>query len=252
MLWAFILLRGESVRDALMSEDYFRQSIDFMRTTIESFESKLRTKSDTLKKPQILAMAVASYKLQSLIAGYSIGHSLDELKSSIGGVIDSWEKSLSFKGSSKIDLRYLDNYVRSVWLLSLGIIFNIHQGDWNRLLVCIGSEGQDNLVEKLIACRTPGRQRSNRLIHKNIYSDLYKATESKSYLDVQQFLSSWYDKMDDIGWHDCHKGPEGGGYVGYWAIEAAGVVAAFDIDHSKLKGIKYYPFDLAEYAKKGA
>jgi len=53
----------------------------------------------------------------------------------------------------------------------------------------------------------------------------------------------------DVGRHDSHKGPAGGGFFRYWAIEAAGVVAAFRIDDSTFRDLPCYPKDLADHGR---
>jgi hypothetical protein len=47
-----------------------------------------------------------------------------------------------------------------------------------------------------------------------------------------------------IYWYDAHKGPEGGGFVGYWCFESAAVVKAFGIDDKEIREQQYYPKDL--------
>ena len=108
------------------------------------------------------------------------------------------------------------------------------------------SAAKDALFEALIATRTPGRKQTDTLLHENIFRPLFSAIfakgESRAAF-VKRYLKDWYGAFRRAYWHDSHKGPEGGGFFGYWAVEVAGVVEAFGMDDAAFRDMPYYPRD---------
>ncbi|MCD9117144.1 DUF1910 domain-containing protein [Pseudomonas bijieensis] len=43
------------------------------------------------------------------------------------------------------------------WLVGLGLALEIPDDQWQRLLVLIGNEGEDVLLDRIIASRSPAR-----------------------------------------------------------------------------------------------
>ena len=138
----------------------------------------------------------------------------------------------------------LEDYVVSMWLISLAIVLNIDEAKFIRLIGCIGNIGKDAIFERLVATRVKIRPLGSALAFPALYQSLYEAidaTEPERSKLVCQFLTEWYGNMKPMYWYDCHKGPEGGGFFGYWALEVAGVVKAFDIDDSFFRDLPHYP-----------
>jgi hypothetical protein len=52
----------------------------------------------------------------------------------------------------------LDHYVDCFWLIGLALALNIPEVQWQRLLVLIGNEGVDLLLDRIIATRSPSRK----------------------------------------------------------------------------------------------
>jgi hypothetical protein len=144
----------------------------------------------------------------------------------------------------------IDDYVKSLWLLSFALLFDVDQPTLDRLLRCIGNEGKDLLFERLVSTRITGRRAAEKLVWPRPYEPLYRAIGSspaeKPEL-LQKFLKSWYKSLKQCYWHECHKGPKGGGFFGYWAIEAAGVAKTFAIDDGAFRDMPYYPRDLVRH-----
>jgi hypothetical protein len=125
---------------------------------------------------------------------------------------------------------------------------------FERLLRCIGATGQDALLDRLIATRVSGLPVATGLLFPKPYEALLQAISASPAEQTtlfKKFLKAWYPAMRslDAYWHDSHKGPDGGGFFGYWSIEAAAVVAAFKIDDSGFSDAACYPKDLAAYGK---
>lgn len=236
-------------REPLMSVAYFNEAISYLRSTIAERKAKLQNSATTLKKPQVLARANMRDCCELLISRYSVGEPVGDLSDGIEPIICAWEQALTLEPTSPNDFTYIDDYVRTLWLTSICLIFNVSEPLWQRLLVCAGNEGQDMLFERLVSSRTSGRKQASTLQHMEPYGMLNRAAAYGSTEDASQFLKVWYKGMRNVGWYDNHKGQDGGGFFGYWAIEVAGAVVACGIDDTKLLDLPYYPKDLAAYGK---
>lgn len=228
------------------------ESIDYLQSTIAERTQKLDNDNGQLKKPQVFTYANFQDQCELLIARYSAGEPVSALAGDLQAIVAAWERSLASAPSSPNDLGYIDDYVRSLWIVSLALIFRADDALWQRILVCAGNEGRDRLFERLVARRTAGRLPATALLHPRSYAFLDQAAEKTSADEVVRFLTAWYPALKDIGWYDCHKGPDGGGFFGYWAIEGAGVAVAFGIDDASFRDMPYYPKDLADHGRESS
>lgn len=232
-----------------MTEAYFQEAIDHIQSTVAERAAKLKNNTGQIKKPQVFAHANFRDQCELLVARYSAGEPVDTLANGLDALVSAWETALSTPGSSTNDLAYLDDYVRSLWIVSLALIFGASDALWQRMLTCAGNEGKDRLFERLVSVRTPGRRAADALLHTRAYACLDAAAEKKSADEMTRFLKAWYPALHEVGWHASHKGPDGGGFFGYWAIEAAGVATVFGIDDSAFRDLPYYPKDLADHGR---
>ncbi len=233
-----------SKREPLMTEDFFVRSLSYVEGAIAKRNAIL---SQAPPRPQVGLYANFRSRYQQVLLGYSAGEDVTQLHQRFPAVIDSYEAYLQCPRHENPDLQDLDDYVVSLWLVSMGTLFNVDSSQWNRLLACIGNEGRDALFEALVATRTQGRKQTDSLLHDKIFRPLFNAIgaegESRDAF-VKRYLKDWYGAFKNAYWHDSHKGPEGGGFFGYWAVEVAGCVAAFNIDDSAFRDMAFYPKDL--------
>jgi hypothetical protein len=230
-----------------MSDSFFDDAIQYITKTINDRLRKLREQPNVYTKPEIFLYANFGDAYQLIFLEYSRGSDLDILKGKFEPVIAAWEQYQDSPKSEINDFAAIDDYVISLWLLSFALIFESDNVLLDRLLKCVANEGKDLLFERLVATRVKGRKAANTLVHTRPYELLYKAIESSG--DVRnkfmtQFLKTWYKSLKDTYWHECHKGPQGGGFFGYWSIETAGAVKAFGIDDVTFREMPYYPKDL--------
>lgn len=239
-------------REPLMSLDHFDDTIDYIDKTIEDRQRQLE-QAHVLKKPQVLARANFRDRCESLVARYSRGDAIESLPAVLELAVTDWERYLAFGPACKTDFSYLDDYVRCLWLTSLALLFDVPADTWRRLLCCAGNAGQDRLFERLVSLRSSDRPQARALLHPDVYTHLDRAWDapaSDRAPCLHAFLSNWYAGMRETGWHDSHKGPEGGGFVGYWAFEAAAVVCALNLADESFRDLPYYPKDLADFHRK--
>ena len=236
-------------REPLMSSGYFDGKVGYLEKTMKDRLQKLQDQPTVYTKPEVFLYSNFRNSYQLIFLDYSRGESIEALKTRFAPVVAAWEQYQASPKSEINNFSAVDDYVVSLWLLSFAILFDVDDALLNRLLKCIGNEGKDLLFERLVATRVNGRKAANGLIHPKPYELLYKAIEASGDARdklMTQFLKTWYKSLKDTYWYECHKGPQGGGFFGYWSIEASGVVKAFGMDDRAFRDMPYYPKDLAQ------
>jgi hypothetical protein len=131
------------------------------------------------------------------------------------------------------------------------------------LLSLVAGEGEDVLLDRLIASRSPGRNIGQTLIHAKPYARLLDAVNARGDQGaclLKDFVDHWYEELkrpspsdrlapaDEPYWHawgDPQRHPlESGSYFGRWCFEAAGAVKAFGLDDHLCLAHEHYPGDL--------
>jgi hypothetical protein len=240
-------------REPLMNEEYFDHHILVVDQFIQETVADMATYDNQVAARFDL---VRDY-LSLLYSHYSRGFAVATLQSDLVHVLEAWE-ALRAVDTDEVYLNSFKNdmtdYVEGLGLLSLAVLLHCDASVVSRLVVCIGNEGKDLLYERLVA-RLLGPQKrkpATKLLYPKAYQPLYDALDAPAEeqpLLMQQFVQQWYKRLGKVGWHDAHKGPQGGGFKGYWCWEAAGVAYAFGISDASFRELPYYPKDLADYAQ---
>ncbi|VTU29283.1 hypothetical protein H4CHR_02373 [Variovorax sp. PBS-H4] len=154
----------------------------------------------------------------------------------------------------------LDYYIDCFWLVGLALALKVSDVQWHRLLDLIGNEGEDLLLDRMIATRWPNRMIGTSLCYPKPYARLLKAIdapEARQAVLLNEFVESWYKEVGGAArsgrqkqavpfktpyWHNYHRLE--GGYFGYWCLEAVAAVKAFNLDDSLCVGHPHYPGDL--------
>ena len=240
-------------REPLMTVAYFDQDIDLISEYIQK-------RLENMPSYQNKAMAqfqIVRYRFSLISAKYSRGFPVGEIREEFLRLIEDWETLYrvdtenQFVGSFKNDI---GSYVEAIGLLSRAYLLQLDSSAISRLLLCLGSAGEDVLFERLVEAGqlSVARKPAKKLLYPKVYQSLYDALDASAEQQpalVQQFLQDWYKRIKNVGWHNAHLGPDGGGFVGYWCWEAAGVALAFGIDDASFREMPYYPTDLADYAR---
>lgn len=238
-----------SKREPLMDENYFVNRIHRLDGIVDIQNEKLRKHPEIYIKPAMFLYTNFRSRYQQIFMGYSLDEDVPSLASRFPAVVETYEIFLRDKEAAPTDLADLDEYIVSLWLVSFAILFRVDDSLWQRLLNCIGNEGRDSLFEALVATRSPNRKKARGLLHPTIFQTLFDAIaangEARNEL-VERYLKGWYKALRNTYWVDCHKGPKGGGFFGYWAVEVAGVVKAFGMDDSAFREMPHYPRDLLD------
>ena len=210
-----------------------------------------------------------------LLRLYSSGAPIRDLAQHFPGLLDAWE--LSNRLSDEIcaehqlqtcrdwdfSLANLNHYNWCFWLVGLALALEITDDQWQRLLALVGGEGDDELLDRVIASRQPGRRIGSALLHAKPYGRLLKAVNAPKAQQaalLREFVDHWYAELKrpapknrkaptvEPFWYiygDPEKHPlEMGSYFGRWCIEAVAAVKAFELDDGLCLGHEHYPGDL--------
>lgn len=207
--------------------------------------------------------------LHLLLLRYGRGDPVADLKQHLYPLLDAWEEAERLGAAvwsadvQRMRHSWRDNisfYNRCFWLVGLALALDLEQKHWQRLLKLIGNEGQDALLDRVIATRQPGRAVGAALCHPKPYARLLavlEAAEDRRPALLRDFVSHWYAELDRPPkkgmsrltnledrpyWYDNHEGVSS--YFGYWCLEAVAVVKAFGVDDSLCLGHPNYPGDL--------
>ncbi|HUX89571.1 MAG TPA: PoNe immunity protein domain-containing protein [Gallionellaceae bacterium] len=272
------------------NQAYWDKWTNFCKETINKDLAQLEIPSKNLTcRPQFVWGLSKEYP-RWIITRYSRGDPIRDLNQHFTGLMDTWELSNKLTAELNIQLRpsegwdhrhlliapqpsddprshsdprawvfdlaNLNHYNWCFWLVGLALSLEILDEQWNRLLVLIGGEGEDILLDRVIASRASGRRIGTTLLHKKPYARLLKAINAtkESQADLlKDFVDHWYAELarkgkDELWWYiygDSEKNPlEMGSYFGRWCIEAVAAVKAFGLDDSLCLGHEHYPGDL--------
>ena len=230
-------------REPLQTEDFFKRRLSYIDAAINERNAILQERPP---RPQIGLYANFQDRYEQLFIGYSLNESVEQLARRFPIVVESYEKYEQDEKATPTELGDLDEYIIALWLISLALIFKVDDSLWNRLLACIGNEGKDALYEALVATRTPNREPASGLLHSKTFEPLFSAISAKGESRdafVKRYLKDWYEGRKRAYFYNTH-GRNDGGFFGYWAVEVAGVVAAFNMDDSAFRDMAFYPKDL--------
>ena len=214
-------------------------------------------------RPQYV-MNNMQHRLRYILTLYSRGDPVSELGQYLPGLLDAWELSnrlaeavcrehhLSTCRDWVFDLTNLNHYNWCFWLIGLALALDSPEAQWQRLLALIGGEGEDVLLDRIIASRQSTRPIGTKLLHKKPYARLLKAVDTPKAQQAEllkDFVDHWYAELarkgkEELWWYiygDPVKHPlEMGSYFGRWCIEAVAAVKAFGLDDH----LAHYPGDL--------
>ncbi|MFM5820061.1 PoNi-like cognate immunity protein [Aeromonas sanarellii] len=207
-----------------------------------------------------------------MLRRYSRGDDIKELAQYFPPLLDAWEESERLGRDVFTEQQQytrhawqvnLDHYIVCFWLVGLALALDIPDEQWQRLLALIGNEGEDALLDRVIASRQQGRTIGEALCHPKPYQRLLNAIDAPVEQQpclLAEFVENWYRELDRPAkpgnapatamyerpyWYTYgDKNFEGGAYFGRWCVEAVAAVKAFGLDDSLCLGHEHYPGDL--------
>lgn len=196
-----------------------------------------------------------SYQLRHMIARYSRGDALAEIRlefTELRQKIGLTEKMNREKYPSADSVfshrgRFLESFRDALVVLSLGLCLRASQDEIAAVLQFC--ERGDPLLEAIVGAAAPElRAPAQTPAFYEAYDRLYDALvadETVRESCVREYLEVWYAaKMEGVSVKGTHLVEGRADYVGYWCFEAAGVVAALNIDDTTFAHHPHYPRDL--------
>ena len=227
-----------------------------------------QTSVDPSYRPQYIR-GIANDHLELMMRLYSAGAPSHALAPWFDGLLRAWEQSQGLEPSvyppeimhsRRTWAVNFDLYHKCAWLISLALVLEIPDMQWQRLLLLMGNEGQDAVLDALIASRQRDRRIGSRVLYPKPYARLQAvilAQPAERPALLRDFVSHWYAELDRkatkgrpalynrLYWYALgDENFEGGGYFGRWCLEAAAAAKAFKIDDSLCCGHEHYPGDL--------
>ncbi|WP_460903723.1 PoNe immunity protein domain-containing protein [Paraburkholderia jirisanensis] len=256
-------------RDALAPQAYWDRWIDYSQKRITAMQARCREPfGDPSYHPQYLSNLAKEY-LHLMLERYSRGDSLEDFTEYFSALLDAREESellgKSVFTSEQQVTRHswstnLDFYIFCFWLTGLALSLNVHDNEWRRLVALMGNEGEDALLDRIIATRDHDRQIGTKLRHPKPYQrllDTVNASREDQPRMLRLFVENWYAELDRPPkkggvtaiydrpyWYGFDQYIDGGAYFGFWCVEAVAAVRAFNLDDSLFLGLSHYPGDL--------
>ncbi|MEZ4907013.1 MAG: DUF1910 domain-containing protein [Saprospiraceae bacterium] len=246
------------VRDKLRSNEYFDEFIEQRLKGIE--KSKERISNGIVSKERIPTVfkRFGASKLRILVAKYSGGYSLSEIKADyiilLKDFAGYWpEGQVLMNHNGKKLKQYLD-YDDMLWMLSLGILLDVSKEDFQILVDLINRDGvKDKVYEYLIAYKLGFNDFDGEESYEfgwDLYCSLRGALnedlskEQRIELLENSLKSEWKKEHKQLlpSPKDRHET-----YFGAWSFESAAIVAILDLDDSSFRDNPYYPKDLVDY-----
>ena len=220
------------LRDNLKGQKYFEEYISYETSRIKKFAEVLKEIDDTEKASQCKIYIAGFYK-NKLIAMYSAGYSIEDMK----GIFNEYIEYISA----------IDSYSELVDLLSLAILFNYDKP----LPDIIMNNGQyDDALVRLLKGYFKNKKTdisSEDLKYPEVYAkylDILSNESEDAAKQLTQFLNDeWYSLNKDMAWYDSHKN-DNNIYNGYWCWLGAAICQIKQIPKELLDNCKYLPIDL--------
>lgn len=259
------------IRDKLGDSKYWARWTVFDDQTIaEVWAEMAQPSANPAFEPQF-CFNQARRHWEAMLRRYSAGRPVSDLVPLFDGLLRAWERSVELGASvftpEQKQLRNswaqnLDFYVCCFWVVGLALALDLPEPQWQRLLRLVGNEGEDTLLDRIIATRSPGRRIGTRLAHPEPYARLLAALPADgavapgpdSAAQLADFVAHWHAGLDRKAtkgkpalynrpyWHRFgDENFEGGAYFGRWCVEAVAAVKAFGLDDSRCLAHPHYP-----------
>lgn len=235
------------LRDSLNTKERYEELIDkktgFIKEDYKEYqENNIVWDNDRVR---VQFEDLIRYNYQVLISKYSLGLP-------VGDIVADYRQGVSFMEKG---WKSESGYVEMLWYLSMGIMLEIEQEVFDKLIDCVKKDNpQDFLTDFLINAKsdTYGKQNS-KLLWNTPYKalleviDLANQDKGKATIRLQKYLEKeWYRGHSDAGWYNDHKS-KWGIHFGYWSFESGALVKILGLDDSILKDQQYYPYDMVHW-----
>jgi hypothetical protein len=226
------------MRDKIKSNG-LRSCIEEIVSEIPEYKNDINTEKRIEIKNGLKRM-LFTMMLEKTIAHYSVGDDKKTVTAALLETIPAFEDSYEYKEIGQY-------YEFALWLISLGVLCNIEQSQFEKITSILQREGvNDKLVSTIVQQKQASWPSSNaNTLWEKPYNSILTAN---SISDVKTYLDKyWYQENTESYWHNMHKNTKVNNYFGYWSWEAAALVKAKGWNDSALKNQKYYPYDAVHW-----
>lgn len=260
------------IRATKGDQHYWNEWVDYRKKRLDEMRGKSKSPAgDPTYAPQYM-FELAKNHWHLMFCLYSRGDAVQDLAALFEPMLDAWDESIRLGQtvwSPEQQFRRqtwtvnFDHYIVCFWLVGLALSLEISDQLWTRLIALVGNEGEDILLDRIIATRTPNRRLGTELCFKRPYERLLAAVDAPAPQQGKmlfEFVERWYEELAQIGkstragqplspshpyWHKLgDKNFEEGAYFGRWCVEAVAAAKAFGLDDSLCIGHPNYPGDL--------
>jgi hypothetical protein len=234
------------LRDKLNTKEKYIENIEFDKKCIDRDLLEYKEEGSTWDNKRIEDQfrQLVMYGMEHFIAKYSSSYNISNIIKDYKQVISFMQKGWQSEGG----------YVDMVWFLSIGILLEIEQEEFDKLITLVERDNlKDYLLDFLINYQKKDREQTNTFIWNKPYKstqeivELAKTDKKKALERLKKYLTKeWYRGHSDSGWHDNHKS-KWGVHFGYWCWEAGALVKILGLDDSSLKDQQYYPYDMVHF-----
>ncbi len=220
------------MRYFIKPKEYFDEFITEENERVEKFEAKIN--SGTLKKDRVLPVKdkLILIKLGIIIAKYSRGDSISELKNEFEQIIDLFVEAWDF-----------ESYEGNLRFVSLAYLFDVDNVIKNKIKMKLSQSPHYDYIIDFILYGFESDFNSKAVSFPDMHLKLLNVIESKESSLLSEYISEWYNKHDHCSWYDSHKS-DINLYYGYWCFESAAVAKRINLNCEFLKNQKYFPYDL--------
>ena len=230
------------IRDFIIDEKYFSEYIQEEEYRVKKFKNKLE--ANEIKEDRIFPVKrkIDSIQFGILIAKYSAGYSLNELREDF--IILLKNMPLFWDNDS--------SYIDMLWMMSIAVMLDVDKELFSILSGLVDKYNRnDSLLEFFIEYKLNNnsgfKQVKNTIEPYTILVDAIQKGNMNIDILNDYVNKKWYIGHKDAGWYEIHKSKEKL-YYGYWSFEAGAIAKILNIDDSSLKDTPYYPYDLVHYA----
>lgn len=253
-------------------KNYWNDAIGFSEYSIRHRRQQLLEPAEDKEFEPQYAFGLVKDHYHLLFEKYSRGDPIRQLGQYFPPLLDAWEEANRLgKEVATAEQQYtrrawvvnFDHYIVCFWLVGFALALDVPDDQWQRLIRLVGNEGEDALLDRVIATRSPTRKIGTELCFAKPYARLLAAVTApadEQAAKLREFLDHWYPELAAVGksgrakqassyvypyWYKLgDKKLDDSGYFGRWCVEAVAVVKAFHLDDSLCLGHQYYPGDL--------
>lgn len=244
-------------RDDRVSAAYWTGAIDVLTRSVEEFRPfSHQFRADDLRGGIIGTQTNFETTLFLLGARYSAGYPVAALTDDLESTVTVWEVWNQYAAAPNADLTFepltFDNksaYYYALWLSSVAPCVGVGPALMERLVRIVDAAGGADPVLGTLLGTEPVR---DTVWHKRPFQNLATAATAKpdrAVAALDRYLQAWQKNISFIWWAPALQAVQGdrfAKYFGYWAWEAAGLVAARGLDDTMLRSSPFYPADLVD------